>query len=167
MQAVRPARAQVGQRLEISGERSRRSFNTVAGPARADQGALGRSRTGRYGGHAAVRDARGADAFTLHLHRKRSANRGDILIESLRHLIAREPLTWARARHAHRHQEFSGFERIALIAEVETFERYPARARAAAQFQFGVERNQYRHGISDRRAVGEIAAQSAGVAHRR
>jgi hypothetical protein len=73
-----------------------------------------------------------------------------------------------RRRHADRRDELARAQILALIAEIELLSSGRRRARgAAAQLEFGAERDQHRHRIADRRAVGEIAAQRARIAHRR
>ena len=52
------------------------------------------------------------------------------------------------------------------VAGVEVFQRHLALPALAGQHDAGVQRNQQRHRVANRRAVGHVAAQRARVAHR-
>ncbi|MNM87658.1 hypothetical protein D3C81_998470 [compost metagenome] len=71
-----------------------------------------------------------------------------------------------RHRHAQRGDEFARLHGGLLVGQVQVFERQRAAGFAKLQHHFRTQRNQRRHRVADRRAVGDIAAQRAGIADR-
>ncbi len=112
-------------------------------------------------------------------HRGRSqctADRRDVLVEPLRHLVAVE--LWIdgviprhrRTRHcSHRHldrlDELSRPAVLLAVGDEELFQRQPPFAIGAIQHQRRAERNQRRRHVADWRAVGDVATDGAGVSN--
>ena len=72
----------------------------------------------------------------------------------------------ARQRHPDGGEIFARPQCGLPVAGIELIQRQGAGALAPAQHQRGVERDQSRHGVADGRAVGDVAADGAGVADR-
>ena len=73
--------------------------------------------------------------------------------------------TRRRLRYQQAAHKFARPAILLAVIKKEIFQRQCAHLIAAAQFERGVERNQHRREIADRRAVGDIAADGAGRAH--
>ena len=121
-------------------------------------GALGDRR------HAAVGDPDLRHPALLQLDLERAEQRRDVLIEALGELVAAELPLGARQRHADQLDELARRQRGLAIVEVEVLERQRPPHAALAQHQLGAERDQRRHEVADRRAVGDIAADRPGIA---
>ena len=67
--------------------------------------------------------------------------------------------------HLYRPDEFARTQHGLAIAGVELIEPDCARLRAELQRQRRAEREQHRHGVADRRAVGDVAGDRPGRAH--
>ncbi|MPN54320.1 hypothetical protein SDC9_201990 [bioreactor metagenome] len=63
-------------------------------------------------------------------------------------------------------EQFVRCQQVLAIAGVEILQRHASLATHAGQCDVGAQRNQQRHGVANRRAIGHVAAQRAGVAHR-
>lgn len=82
-----------------------------------------------------------------------------------RHLVNGEFLTGSRRGQMHRFDEFARLAILLAIGDEIVFEADGAPLRAFAQGQLRIERDQRRGRIADRRAVGDVAADRAHVAH--
>ena len=72
--------------------------------------------------------------------------------------------TGLRQRHADRREILALPERRLAVARIEGVERKIAGAPALAQDERRPQRDQPGHGVADRRAIGDVAANGAGVA---
>ena len=96
--------------------------------------------------------------------REGAAHRGDVAVEALGELDDADPRVGRGARDADALDELAGLRGPACRRQEEVFERHRAALAALAQHQLGAERDQRRRHVADRRAVGDIAADRAGVA---
>ena len=104
---------------------------------------------------------------TVKLYRQRRADGRNVAVEALADLVdaQRAATAAAAARHDQRLHEFTRFQPVDHVVDVEVFERQAAFARAAAQHDLRAQRNQHRRGVADGRAVGDVATHRAGAAH--
>ena len=103
-----------------------------------------------------------AGSVGVHLHA--GGHGGNILVVALGHFIGAEFAQ--RARHAHGADKLALGQRGVLVGQVKIFQRQLAAHVAALQAQRGAQGNQRRHAVANRRAIGDIAAQRAGVLDR-
>jgi hypothetical protein len=124
------------------------------------------------GSHAAEGEPHRFDPVLLESYREGRADRGDVGVETLADLVDAQVPRLGCAflpkpgpeRHKQALQELSRLQPIAHVPQIELGERHPPKGAAPAQFQFGVQRHQYRRRVADGRTVGDVAAHRAGVA---
>src|SRR5690606_31817813 len=95
-----------------------------------------------------------------------TAYRRNILVDTFRELVTRHQAVGIAQRHFYTFDEFARFAILLAVVEIQVFQRQFAATRAFAQYHDGTHRDQSRSSIANRRAVREIAYQSAGVADR-
>ena len=103
------------------------------------------------------------------MHGEPGGDRGNVLVEALGHLVAAEQALQRCLRRIEdqRADEFTGLQRGLLVVDIEILKRHLARRATFLQHDAAAERDQGRHRVTDRRAVGDIAAQRAGILDRR
>src|SRR3984885_11766626 len=160
------AGAQIGKRLEIVTDRiggrlpAARIRKQEAAQFFFDRfGALWRS------SHAAERDTRRADTVAIDSHPKSRQHRGNVLVGTLGDLISAEMRPRGKLRHTQTTHVFARPAILLAVVDKEILQRQLAHIVATAQFQGGVERDEHRGDVADRRAVGDAAADGAGRAH--
>ncbi len=94
------------------------------------------------------------------------ANRRNVVVKAFRYLVGAQPFMRLGQRHVDAQEQFVCRHHVLPVAGVEVFERQFARAAHAAQLDAGAQRDQERHRVANRRAVGHVAAQRARIAHR-
>ena len=162
-QAVRSARAHVGDRRELPRQRLASPRDGRLGPRLPAQRLLARGRALRDRRHAAVGDTDVSHPALREPDVERAEQRRDVLVEAFGDLIAAELLFRSRQRHADQLDELAGLQRGLAVVEVEVLELQVAVRATLAQHHLGAERDQRGHGIADRRAVRDIAADRAGI----
>src|SRR6202453_5402279 len=97
----------------------------------------------------AVGEARARHALALEAEAKRRADRGDILIDALRHFVAREqaPGGWLRNHDAR--DELARGQIFFSVGQIEILERHPAHPRTATQLELRCQRDQGWDRIAD------------------
>ena len=118
-------------------------------------------------GQAAIGETDALHAVAVDAHAKGRADGGNILVDALRELVARQQPSGGGPRNRHPRDELARRPIRLAVGEVEILERHAPQLRAAAQFDLRSQRDQRRDRIADRRAVREIAAQGGGIADRR
>ena len=96
---------------------------------------------------------------------ERAADGGDILFQPLGDLVDGDPVGRVGMRDRHGLDEFTRLAVLLAVFDEEGFERHGAPFRIPAQGERCPERDQRRRRVADRRAVGDIAADGAHVAH--
>ncbi|MPN00066.1 hypothetical protein SDC9_147260 [bioreactor metagenome] len=132
-----------------------------------DQAGFGQHGAPRGGGHAAKRQPCVGDDAVLMRDRKSGEDGRDVLIVAFGHFPRpdqRLAVALAVERDTYRTHELAGGQVFLLIAKVERLEWQLALLLASLQHDFGTDRDQRGHGVSDRAAVGNVAAQRAGIA---
>src|SRR5699024_5066660 len=89
---------------------------------------------------------------------------GYVLVESLGQLVAAKVLVGAQFRDVYALDELARLAVLLAVIDMQILERNVAPAVRAVQHYTRAEGNQYRHGIADGRAVGDVAADGGGVA---
>ena len=160
-------RAHVGQRLEVAGERLARRVHAGLRPRLANQRSLGLCRALNRCCHAAESQPQLADGSAVERDGETAAQRGDVGIETLADLVSPHLTPKSGQRHREPLDELACFHPVLHVAGIEISQRHAAHAGALAQLDERVERHQHRRAIPDRRAVGDVAAERAGMADRR
>ncbi len=165
--AVGGGGAHVGERREIACQRRGGALAGRLVPGLTGERRLALRRALRGRGHPAERDPRRADRAALDSDRERGADRRDVLVEALGDLVGREPQRRRPDRDAHALHEFARLHCRLLVGEIQVLQRQlPARV-ALAEHDARAEGDQRRHRVADRRAVGDVARERAGVPDRR
>ena len=165
--AVAGAGAQVGERVEVRGERLLRERERRLVPRPALERGLGAQRAPRGGCHSAEGDARRAHHAVLEVQREGATHCRDVRVEALRQFPAPDLQPGGGQWHLDRGDDLVGGEVLLHVVEVEVLEGHATLAVRAGEHDPAAERDQRRHRVADWRAVGDVAAQGAGVAHRR
>ena len=97
-------------------------------------------------------------------HIETAANGRDILVEALAHLVAAEPCARARERDFDGFEEFAGCPGLRSVVDKEILDGEPAGFAGFPQDKGRIEHDQCRRHVADGRAVGDVAADGAGVA---
>ena len=165
--AVGGGGAQVVERGEVGGEGGDGRLHGGFVPRLADEGRLGGAGPGGRRGHAAEGDARVADPASGEGEGEGAAQGGDVLVVALRDLPAAEDPARRSGGQLDGLDEFAGGEGGLPVAGVEILQGQPALSAPLPQHQPCAGGDEAGHAVADRRAVGDVAAQGAGVAHRR
>ncbi len=180
-QAVSGAGTQVADRTEILRDRRLRCGKRGKVERTAKQHALRLHGALRRGRHAAKGQARSAYHAIGDRQGKAGANGGDVLIVAPRDFPGAEMQAIrclpCNAGGGHRaclaqwyahclHDLARGEAREATVGRVEVLQRQFTGGAGMPEQQPGTERDQCRHRITDRAAVGDVAAQRAGIADR-
>ena len=93
-----------------------------------------------------------------------AADAGNVAVEPLGELDDPDQHVGRRAGNADALDELAGREILLAVAQEEILEREGAALGSAPERELGAQRDQRRRHVADRRAVGDIAADRAGVA---
>ncbi len=115
--------------------------------------------------HAPEGDACASDARAVETQLERPQDRRDVLVEALGNLVAPERFAGRQLGHADGAHEFARLAPLAAIGDEEVFQGKLADRRAALEHERRAERDQGRGHVADRRAVGDVAAERADIAH--
>ena len=96
-----------------------------------------------------------------------AAQGGDVLVVAPGYFPAAEKAACRGGRHFDGFDEFARGEGGLPVAEVKAVEGQPPLHAALPQHEPGAQGDEAGHAVADGRAVGDVAAQGAGVAHRR
>jgi hypothetical protein len=100
----------------------------------------------------------------LDAQREGAADTGDVAVEPLGELDDADQHVGRRARNPDALDELAGRSILLAVAQEEVLEREGAALGSAPERQLGAERDQGRRHVADRRAVGDVAADRAGIA---
>src|SRR5690606_7982783 len=116
--AVGGGRAHVGDWLKVRFQCRHRLPHVLLVPLRSLQDLLGTGGAARCRGESSVGDARIEHPIAIELHAVCAANRGDVLVEALRHLVASQHGVLQGQRYEDSFQQFTGLARRLLVAEI-------------------------------------------------
>ena len=135
------------------------------GPGLADQRRLGSRRPLDDAGQTAESQPGLGHLIALQAQRQAGADCGDVAVEALGQLVGLHHPVRVGQRNGHRLDELARVQLVLHVVEVEVLQRQITRRVAAAQGEHRAQRDQHRRGVANRRAVGQVAHQRAGVPH--
>jgi hypothetical protein len=125
---------------------------------------LAARRPGRNAGHAAKGDPRRHHDITIEAEREGAADARNVAVEPFGKLPDADQHIRRRAGDADALDELAGRAILSAVGDEEILERERPPLRTAPQNELGPERDQGRRHVADRRPIGDIAADRAGVA---
>ena len=157
--------APVAQGAEIGVKRVSGCGEGRRAPRLAAQGSFRFIRTLGRSGHSAEGEAAVGNDAVFNRDTETRCDRGNVLVAPLGDLVGGIALPGNRSRHADAFNELLPCAVLFAVFDKEGLQRQGALCRTLAQCDGGAERDQDRRGIADGRAVGDIAADRAHVAH--
>ena len=100
------------------------------------------------------------------MHGENRTDRRNVLIKTFAELVTAQQQSIVSHWNQDGLDELARLQRIFHVVEIQILERYFALQLTPTQAQASTHRNQRGHRVANRRAVGDITDQSAGVTHR-